>query len=111
MTLSASGPRKIGSSSGSRFARKATFASVLRLGLDHEDLNDVTTTANALIAAFQASAPEASQAVLIHGSPTTVVVIISWPGRGFRHQLPDGWRFHYPLASAGRNCTEEAAEA
>ena len=45
--------------------------------MEQEDLCEVTTTANALIAAYRAVAPLSSRAILVHlGAQTTVVVIL-----------------------------------
>ena len=53
-------------------------AHVRRLGLEEEDICEITTSADALVAAFSISAPGVSKAVLIHmGAQTTIVVIMS----------------------------------
>src|SRR5262249_57518884 len=50
---------------------------IQRLGVENEDLCEITTTANALIAAFRAASPLTSRAVLVHaGAKTTVVGIL-----------------------------------
>jgi Tfp pilus assembly PilM family ATPase len=50
---------------------------ILRLGVEQEDLCEVTTTANALIAAYRATNPLSSRAILAHlGAQTTVVVVL-----------------------------------
>ncbi|MBN2506501.1 MAG: hypothetical protein JXQ71_07390 [Verrucomicrobia bacterium] len=47
------------------------------LGLTHEALCEITTTANALIAAFRAACPATPEAILIHtGAQNTVLVIV-----------------------------------
>ena len=55
---------------------------ILRLGVEQEDLCEVTTTANALIAAYRASLPLSSRAILVHlGAQTTMVALSCWPAR------------------------------
>ena len=50
---------------------------ISQLGVEHEDLCEVTTTANALIAAYRAVSSPASRAILVHlGAQTTVVVVV-----------------------------------
>lgn len=51
---------------------------IARLGIEHEDISEVTTTANALITAYCAGAPEGKRAILVHlGAQTTVLAIIN----------------------------------
>src|SRR5512146_2838483 len=39
---------------------------ISRLGVEHDDLCEVTTTANALIAAYRAASPQSSRSILVH---------------------------------------------
>ena len=50
---------------------------ILRLGVEQEDLCEVTTTANALIAAYGAMTSVSPRSILVHmGAQTTVVVVL-----------------------------------
>ena len=51
---------------------------VRQLGLDQDDLCEVTTTASALAVAFRAAVPHVAQGILVHlGAQSTVVVVLS----------------------------------
>jgi len=82
-----------------------------RLGLEQEDLSEVTTTANALIAAYRASAPDASRAILVHlGAQTTVVVVLLAGQGAFATSFQMGGDFFTRSLARERNCSDEAAE-
>jgi len=84
---------------------------IARLGLEHEDLSEVTTTANALIAAYRASAPDSSRAILIHMGAQTTVVVVLLAGQGaFATSFQMGGDFFTRSLARERNCSEEAAE-
>ena len=84
---------------------------IARLGLEDEDLCEVTTTANALIASFDAAAPSVPRAILVHvGAQTTIVVIIA-AGEGlFATSFQMGGDFFTRSLARQRNCSEEQAE-
>jgi Tfp pilus assembly PilM family ATPase len=85
---------------------------ILRLGFEHEDLCDVTTTANALIAAYRATCPLSSRAILVHlGAQTTVVVILLAGQGAFAASFQMGGDFFARSLARQRNCSEEEAEA
>lgn len=84
---------------------------ILRLGIDQEDLCEVTTTANALIAAYNVAAPSASRAILVHlGAQTTVVVIVLDGQGAFATSYQMGGDFFTRSLARERNCSEEQAE-
>jgi Tfp pilus assembly PilM family ATPase len=85
---------------------------VQRLGIEPEDLCEVTTTANSLIAAHRAGNPLSSRAILIHlGAQTTVVVILLAGQGAFATSFPMGGDFFTRALARQRQCTEETAEA
>jgi Tfp pilus assembly PilM family ATPase len=85
---------------------------ILKLGVEQEDLCDVTTTANALIAAYRATCPLSSRAVLVHlGAQTTVVVILLAGQGAFATSFQMGGDFFTRALARQRNCSEENAEA
>jgi Tfp pilus assembly PilM family ATPase len=84
---------------------------IVRLGIEQEDLCEVTTTANALIAAYEAAAPAAQRAVLVHlGAQTTVVVIVLAGQGAFATSFQMGGDFFTRFLARQRNCAEEQAE-
>jgi hypothetical protein len=84
---------------------------ILRLGLEQEDLCEVTTTANALIAAYRATCPLSSRAVLVHVGAQTTVVVILLAGQGaFATSFQMGGDFFTRSLARLRNCPEERAE-
>ncbi len=84
---------------------------IARLGLEHEDLSDVTTTANALIAAYQANAADSSRAILVHMGAQTTAVVVLLAGQGaFASSFQMGGDFFTRALARERNCSEEAAE-
>lgn len=85
---------------------------ILRLGLQHEDLCDVTTTANALINAYRAANPLAARSILVHlGAQTTVVVILLAGQGAFAASFQMGGDFFTRAIARLLGCSEETAEA
>ena len=85
---------------------------ILRLGIEHEDLCEVTTTATALIAAFRAAIPLSSRAILVHLGAQTTVVVILLAGQGvFATSFQMGSDFFTRSLARLRHCSEEAAES
>jgi Tfp pilus assembly PilM family ATPase len=84
---------------------------ILRLGLENEDICDVTTTANALIATYRANAPNSSRAILVHMGAQTTVVVIMLAGQGaFTTSFQMGGDFFTRALMRDRSCSEESAE-
>jgi Tfp pilus assembly PilM family ATPase len=84
---------------------------IQRLGVEHEDLCEITTTANALIAAFRAASPLTSRAVLVHAGAQTTVVVILLAGQGaFATSFQMGGDFFTRALARERGCAEEKAE-
>jgi hypothetical protein len=82
------------------------------LGLEQQDLCDVTTTANALIAAYQANVSQPGRAILVHmGAQTTIVVALLAGQAAFASSFQMGGDFLTRSLARARNCSEEAAEA
>ena len=85
---------------------------ILRLGVEQEDLCEVTTTANALIAAYRAANPLSSRAILVHLGAQTTVVVILLAGQGvFATSFQMGGDFFTRSLARLRNCSEETAES
>ncbi len=85
---------------------------IQRLGVENEDLCEITTTANALIAAFRAASPLTSRAVLVHAGAQTTVVVILLAGQGaFATSFQMGGDFFTRALARERGCSEEKAEA
>ncbi len=55
---------------------------VQQLGVEHDDLCEVTTTANALLAAYRAAAPGSTRAILVDLGAATTVVVVALGGQG-----------------------------
>jgi Tfp pilus assembly PilM family ATPase len=84
---------------------------IQRLGVENEDLCEITTTANALIAAFRAASPLTSRAVLVHAGAQTTVVVILLAGQGaFATSFQMGGDFFTRALARERGCPEEKAE-
>ena len=84
---------------------------IARLGLEQEDLSDVTTTANALIAAYRAGASDVSRGILVHVGAQTTVVVVLLAGQGaFATSFQMGGDFFTRALARARNCSEEVAE-
>jgi Tfp pilus assembly PilM family ATPase len=85
---------------------------IQRLGVENEDLCEITTTANALIAAFRAASPLTSRAVLVHAGAQTTVVVILLAGQGaFATSFQMGGDFFTRALARERGCAEEKAES
>lgn len=85
---------------------------ILRLGVEQEEICEVTTTDNALIAAYRATNPLSSRAILVHlGAQTTVVVILLAGQGAFATSFQMGGDFFTRSLARLRNCPEETAEA
>lgn len=85
---------------------------ILRLGIEQEDLCEVTTTANALIATFRAANPLSSRAILVHLGAQTTVVVILMAGQGvFATSFQMGGDFFTRSLARLRHCSEETAES
>lgn len=85
---------------------------ILKLGLENEDLCEVTTTANALTTAYQATATPASRAILIHvGAQTTVVVILLDGQAAASASFQMGGDFLTRALARALNSSEEKAES
>ena len=84
---------------------------LVRLGIEQEDLCEVTTTANALIAAYRAARPASSRDILVHlGAQTTVVVIVVGGQGAYAASFQMGGDFFTRSLARQRNCSEEQAE-
>jgi Tfp pilus assembly PilM family ATPase len=84
---------------------------ILRLGVQDEDLCEVTTTANALIAAYRATAPASARAILVHLGAQSTVVVIMIAGQGaFAGSFQMGGDFFTRSLARLRNIPEEEAE-
>lgn len=85
---------------------------IARLGIEQEDICEVTTTANALIAAYRAGSPLSSRAILVHvGAQTTVVVILVAGQGAYAASFQMGGDFFTRSLVRLRKCAEPAAEA
>jgi Tfp pilus assembly PilM family ATPase len=85
---------------------------IQRLGVENEDLCEITTTANALIAAFRAASPLTSRAVLVHAGAQTTVVVILLAGQGaFATSFQMGGDFFTRALAREWGCSEEKAES
>jgi hypothetical protein len=85
---------------------------ITRLGVEHDDLCEITTTANALIAAWRAAAPRSSRAILVHLGAETTVVAVALAGQGaFATSFQMGGDFFTRSIARIRHCSEQNAEA
>ena len=85
---------------------------IARLGLEHEDLSELTTTANALLAAYGHNRPLSQRAILVHmGAETTVLIVLSRGHGAFASSFQMGGDFLMRALARLRNCSEEAAES
>jgi hypothetical protein len=85
---------------------------ILRLGVEQEDLSEVTTTANALIAAYGAMASPSARSILVHMGAQTTVVVVLLAGQGaFASSFQMGGDFLTRALARARSSSEEAAEA
>jgi len=84
---------------------------VKQLGLEHDDLCEVTTTANALVAAYRAAAPQSTDAVLVHvGAQNTLIVALSHAQAVFATSFPVGGDTFTRAIAKARRCSIEEAE-
>ncbi len=84
---------------------------IARLGVEQEDLCEVTTTANALIAAYRLANPQSSRAILVHLGAQTTVLVILLAGQGvFATSFQMGGDFFTRSLARLRSCPEETAE-
>ena len=84
---------------------------VLQLGIEREDLCDVTTTANALIAAYGVAAPGSVTSVLVQlGAERTVLVIVLAGQGAFVASFEMGGNFFTRAIARLKGCAEDAAE-
>ena len=84
---------------------------IRRLGLEDEDICEVTTPANALLAAFRVSAPNTLNAVLVQVGAQSTVVVLVLAGQGvFASNYPVGGDFFTRALAQQRHCGVETAE-
>jgi Tfp pilus assembly PilM family ATPase len=84
---------------------------IARLGIDQDDLCEVTTIGNALINAYAAAAPNSARSILVHlGAQTTVVVIVLAGQAVFAASFQMGGDFFTRTLARHRNCSEKEAE-
>jgi Tfp pilus assembly PilM family ATPase len=85
---------------------------ILRLGIEQEDLCEVTTTANALITAYRAASPLSSRAIIVHLGAQTTVVVVLVAGQGvFATSFQMGGDFFTRSLARFQNCPVESAES
>jgi Tfp pilus assembly PilM family ATPase len=85
---------------------------IQRLGVEHEDICEVTTTASALVAAYGASAPDSTRAIVVHLGAQTTVIVILLDGQGaFATSFQMGAEFFTRALARERQCSEEKAES
>lgn len=83
---------------------------IQRLGLEADDICEVTPTAGALMAAFRATVPQAGRAVLVHAGAQTTVVVILVEGQGvFATSFPMGGDFFTRAVASQLRCAVETA--
>lgn len=85
---------------------------VQQLGLEEDELCEVTTTANALVAAYRAAAPQVSDVILVHlGAQSTVVAVLSGAQPIFAASFPVGGDSFLRAIAKARGCSLEEAES
>lgn len=85
---------------------------ISRLGLGEEDVCEVTTTANALAAAYRVSQPAADRAALVDlGASNTVMTIVSAGQAVHGGSFPFGSDAFTDEIAAQRNCSFQSAES
>jgi Tfp pilus assembly PilM family ATPase len=85
---------------------------ILRVGLEQEDLCEITTTANALLTAYRAASPLSSRAILVHAGAQTTVVVVLLAGQGaFAASFQMGGDFLTRALARARQIPEDQAEA
>ncbi|HVV72381.1 MAG TPA: pilus assembly protein PilM [Verrucomicrobiae bacterium] len=84
---------------------------IARMGLEQEEICEVTTNANALIASYRAAAPDSSRAILVHLGAQTTVVAILLDGQGtFATSFQMGGDFFTRSLARLTNSSPEIAE-
>lgn len=84
---------------------------IARLGVEGEDISEVTTTANALISAYCSAAPDSRRAILVHlGAQTTVLAIVQGGQGAFATSFQMGGDFITRSLARLTLATEEQAE-
>jgi Tfp pilus assembly PilM family ATPase len=84
---------------------------IARLGIEQDDLCEVTTTGNALISAYCAAAPNSARSILVHlGAQTTILVIVLRGQPAFAASFQMGSDFFTRALARQRNCSDEEAE-
>lgn len=84
---------------------------IARCGLSHLDLCEVTTTANALVAAFQARRPDAERVVLVDiGAVGTLVSVLLGGQPVYITSFPLGTDSLSDVLATQRGCSAEEAE-
>ncbi len=82
-----------------------------RMGIEDEQVCEVTTTANALISACRTVQPSAERTILVHvGAQTTVVVIVVSGQGAFATSFQMGGDFFTRALARQLQCPEEKAE-
>jgi Tfp pilus assembly PilM family ATPase len=85
---------------------------IQRLGVEKEDLCEVTTTGNALIASFRATCPQSARAILVHlGAQSTVIVVLLAGQGAFAATFQMGSDFLTRSLARVSRTAETAAEA
>jgi Tfp pilus assembly PilM family ATPase len=85
---------------------------ITRLGIEQEDLCEVTTTANALVNAYRAMRPSPSRAILAHlGAQSTVLLILLGGRAAFVTSFQMGGDFLTRSLARVLACPEERAES
>lgn len=83
-----------------------------RLGLDPEDLCEVTTEANALMAAYRVIEPQPDRVMLVDVGATRTVVALFYQGQGVHASAFASGSFSFTEAIlAQRHCSADAAES
>ncbi len=84
---------------------------VQQLGLAADDLCDVTTAANALVAAYRAAEPQPTDALLVHlGAQNTLLVVLDGGHAVFATSFTVGSDSFTRAVAKARNCSFEEAE-
>jgi Tfp pilus assembly PilM family ATPase len=85
---------------------------IRQLGVDQDDLCEVTTTASALLVAYRAAAPQVANAILVHlGAQSTVLVVLSGGQAVFATSFPVGGDSFTRAIAKARQCSIEEAES
>ncbi|HEU0040132.1 MAG TPA: hypothetical protein VFR76_12755, partial [Verrucomicrobiae bacterium] len=85
---------------------------VKQFELEPDDLCEVTTTANALVAAYRAAAPQSADAILVHGgAQNTLIVVLAHAQAVFAASFPVGGDTFTRAIAKARRCPIEEAES